>query len=122
MLRRTAKIPELRQRALEAQVLDGSEVFADPTLHRLVTNFLFTSYRLLPISRCEWAHEFVTAYQFLLDGKPVDELQVPSLQREEVIPKIKAFLAGDVRSTLELEHEDDDRSDPARGTEGRDDD
>ncbi len=98
-------LPELRQQALEAQTLYGSGLFADPTLHRLVTNFLFTSYRLLPISRREWADEFVAAYQYLLDGNPVDELQVPSLPRKKVIKQIKAFIEGDVRTTLELEPE-----------------
>ena len=88
----------MRDKALEAQKLYGTEVFADPVLHRIVTNTLFTAYMTSGLSRREWALEFVDAYQHLLDGRPAETLPVPSLNRTKIVAEITALLARESES------------------------
>lgn len=93
-LKRIGHIPVLSKRAREAQARNGSKVFADPHLHRAVTNRLFSEYVASPRSLREWAVEFVKAYKHLMDGGPVSTMPAPSLD-PDVVREIDAMVRGD---------------------------
>lgn len=94
-LKRIAYIPVLTERAQYARTKTASKVFADPHLHRAVTNRIFTEYLTSPGSPREWAEEFVKAYKHLLDGGAVTTMPAPSLD-PDVVFELEAMIKGDV--------------------------
>lgn len=114
-------IPELRRRVLEAQ-LNGEQALAEPVAHRLIMNLLFTAYLVLPVSRSEWASEFVDVYAHLLEGKPVDTAPIRLLKpREKYVEQVHAILRGDPTTLTREHHDEEERRDGEGEDEGDED-
>lgn len=93
-LKRTAYIRALSERANEAQLRDGSKVFADAHLYRTVMNRIFTAYLAGPDSPRDWSQEFVRVYKHLLDGGSVTTMPATSLD-PDVIAELGDMVQGD---------------------------
>jgi len=94
----------LRERAIRAQLDEGSHLFADPWVHRLVVGKLYTALLTSLSTEKEIALEFWQAYTHLQIGGSIEELPITLVNPKVLVESLRRILSGDAIS-LELEKE-----------------
>lgn len=100
-------MPELRKRAVRAVARDYAHVFADPVMHKNITNFLYTCYLSAPDPELHLAAEFWKAYRHFVEGRSILDFPFVVIDREYAVTQLRKILRGDLFN-LEREEETHD--------------
>lgn len=90
-----ADVVALRKRSLEAQVMHGTMLLAEPYLYRLISNFLLVSYRTSGHSVRESGAEFFAVLLHLLDGGGIETAPIQLLHKASVVEAVQALTLGE---------------------------
>ncbi len=112
---------QLRHRTVRTETLKSDLHLHNPLVHKQVTNHLFAMLFASHHSEEETAQEFWRVYRFLIEGRPISELECRLIERDEFVAFFNAVKAAsddsDGRPTRRTRKSDE----PDRDDEGFDD-
>jgi hypothetical protein len=94
-LRRLASLSRSRHRAVRTETLTPDLHLHKPAIHKQVVNHLFVMLFTSPHEESEIALEFWRAYRHLVESRPIAELRLSLINRDEFVAFFNAVKAAE---------------------------